>query len=59
MIERRVDPVMSEVFSWDDIPAAHMKMMANQHLPGNMAVLVSSKLPGLRTIEDAVEAGNE
>ncbi|WP_417514487.1 crotonyl-CoA carboxylase/reductase [Minwuia sp.] len=58
VIERRIDPVMSEVFSWDDIPKAHMKMMANQHLPGNMAVLVSSKLPGLRTIEDAIEAGN-
>ena len=58
VIERRIDPVMSEVFSWDDIPRAHMKMYANQHLPGNMAVLVSSKIPGLRTIEDAIEAGN-
>ncbi|MDF1737181.1 MAG: crotonyl-CoA carboxylase/reductase [Minwuia sp.] len=58
VIERRVDPCMSEVFSWDDIPRAHMKMQANEHKPGNMAVLVSSKLPGLRTIEDAIEAGN-
>jgi crotonyl-CoA carboxylase/reductase len=58
VIERRVDPCMSEVFSWDDIPRAHMKMLANEHKPGNMAVLVSSKLPGLRTIEDAIEAGN-
>jgi len=58
VIERRVDPCMSEVFSWGDIPRAHMKMLANEHKPGNMAVLVSSKLPGLRTIEDAIEAGN-
>ncbi|WP_416898024.1 MAG: crotonyl-CoA carboxylase/reductase [Minwuia sp.] len=58
VIERRIDPCMSEVFSWDDIPKGHMKMMANKHLPGNMAVLVSAKLPGLRTIEDAIEAGN-
>lgn len=58
VIERRVDPCMSEVFSWDDIPRAHMKMQANEHKPGNMAVLVSSRLPGLRTIEDAIEAGN-
>ncbi len=58
VIERRVDPCMSEVFSWEDIPRAHMKMQANEHKPGNMAVLVSSKLPGLRTIEDAIEAGN-
>ena len=55
MIERRIDPSMSEVFSWDDIPRAHMQMMRNQHKPGNMAVLVQAKRPGLRTLEDAVE----
>jgi len=58
VIERRIDPTMSEVFGWSDIPRAHMKMLANEHKPGNMAVLVSAKLPGLRTIEDAIEAGN-
>jgi len=58
VIERRIDPCMSEVFSWDDIPRAHTKMLNNKHKPGNMAVLVSAKLPGLRTIEDAIEAGN-
>jgi crotonyl-CoA carboxylase/reductase len=55
MIERRIDPCMSEVFSWHDIPRAHTKMMNNQHKPGNMAVLVQAKRPGLRTLEDAVE----
>ena len=58
VVERRIDPCMSEVFSWDDIPRAHTKMLNNQHKPGNMAVLVSAKYPGLRTIEDAIEAGN-
>ena len=58
VIERRLDPCMSEVFSWGDIPRAHTKMWKNQHKPGNMAVLVSAKLPGLRTVEDAIEAGN-
>ncbi|MCF8466993.1 MAG: crotonyl-CoA carboxylase/reductase [Sneathiella sp.] len=58
VVERRIDPCMSEVFSWDDIPRAHTKMMNNEHKPGNMAVLVSAKYPGLRTIEDAIEAGN-
>ncbi len=53
MIDRRIDPCMSEVFAWDDIPHAHVKMMRNQHKPGNMAVLISAKRPGLRTIEDA------
>jgi len=55
VIERRIDPCMSEVFSWDDIPNAHMKMLANQHKPGNMAVLVQAKKPGRRTLEDCFE----
>ncbi len=58
VIERRIDPCMSEVFSWDDIPRAHTKMWKNQHKPGNMAVLVSAKIPGLHTFEDCVEEGN-
>lgn len=56
VVERRIDPCMSEVFSWDDIPRAHTKMMNNQHKPGNMAVLVQAKRPGMRTIEEAREA---
>jgi len=55
VIERRIDPVMSEVFSWDEIPAAHTKMQKNQHKPGNMAVLVQAHVPGRRTLEDCVE----
>ncbi len=56
VIERRIDPCMSEVFSWADIPRAHTKMWKNQHKPGNMAVLVNAKRPGLHTLEDAIEA---
>jgi len=56
MVERRLDPAMSEVFSWDDIPAAHMKMRRNEHKPGNMAVLVQAPRTGLRTFEDALDA---
>ena len=56
VIERRLDPCMSEVFVWKDIPRAHTRMWNNQHKPGNMAVLVSAKEPGLRTFEDAIEA---
>jgi len=50
---------MSEVLSWDDIPRAHTTMWKNQHKPGNMAVLVSARYPGLRTVEDCIEAGRE
>jgi crotonyl-CoA carboxylase/reductase len=56
VVERRIDPCMSEVFAWKDIPKAHTKMWRNEHRPGNMAVLVSSPHPGIRTFEDAIEA---
>ncbi|MFP5468204.1 MAG: crotonyl-CoA carboxylase/reductase, partial [Alphaproteobacteria bacterium] len=59
VIDRRIDPCMSEVFSFQDIPRAHTKMWQNKHAPGNMAVMVSAKRPGLRTVEDAIEAGLE
>ncbi|WP_404383431.1 crotonyl-CoA carboxylase/reductase [Caenispirillum salinarum] len=55
VIERRIDPCMSEVFSWEDIAKAHTKMMQNKHKPGNMAVMVQAKVPGRRTIEDVLE----
>src|SRR6201996_298269 len=56
VVERRIDPCMSEVFSWGDIPRAHTKMMKNEHLPGNMAVLVNAQRTGLRTYEDVLDA---
>ena len=59
MLERRLDPCMSEVFPWDEIPQAHMKMRRNEHKPGNMAVLVSVPRTGLRTFEDALEASRK
>ncbi len=59
MIDRRIDPCMSEVYSWDDIPKAHMRMLNNEHSPGNMAVLVNAPTTGLRTFEDVIEACEE
>ena len=56
VIDRRIDPCMSEVFPWEDIPKAHTRMMNNEHLPGNMAVLVNAPVTGLRTFEDVLEA---
>jgi crotonyl-CoA carboxylase/reductase len=55
MLERRLDPCMSEVFPWAEIPEAHMKMRRNEHKPGNMAVLVQSPQTGIRTFEDALD----
>ncbi len=59
VIDRRIEPCMSEVFSWSDIPLAHTKMMNNEHKPGNMAVLVSARYPGLYTYEDCAAAASE
>jgi len=50
VIDRRVDPCMSEVFPFEEIPVAHTKMWKNQHAPGNMAVLVSAPRRGLRSL---------
>jgi crotonyl-CoA carboxylase/reductase len=33
-----------------------MKMLRNEHKPGNMAVLVQAPRAGLRTFEDTLEA---
>ena len=54
MVERRLDPCMSEVFGWSDIPLAHSMMLRNEHKLGNMAVLVQSPRTELRTFEDAL-----
>ena len=56
MIERRLDPCMSEVFEWDALPDAHMKMLKNQHKPGNMSLLDQAPKTGLRSLEDARDA---
>ncbi|PKP67553.1 MAG: crotonyl-CoA carboxylase/reductase [Alphaproteobacteria bacterium HGW-Alphaproteobacteria-8] len=57
MLERRLDPCLSEVFPWDQVPKPHMLMLRNQHKPGNMSVLVNAPTTGLRTFEDTLEAG--
>jgi len=59
VVERHIDPCMSEVFPWEQIPKAHMRMWKNEHRPGNMSVLVSAPVTGLRTFEDVLEASQE
>jgi crotonyl-CoA carboxylase/reductase len=49
VLDGKIAPCMSEVFHWNEIPEAHMKMWRNEHLPGNMAVLVMSPEKGLTT----------
>ena len=56
MIEGRLNPCMSEVFEWAQIPDAHIKMRKNEHKPGNMSVLVNAPKTGLSTVEDTLVA---
>ena len=59
MLERRLDPCMSEVFPWPDVPAAHVKMRRNEHKPGNMAVLVNAQRTGLVSFDDVLEVSGQ
>lgn len=56
VLARRIDPCMSEVFEWADIPEAHMRMYRNEHKPGNMAALVCAPRAGLRTMSETTFA---
>ena len=53
VIDKRIEPCLSEVFPWAEIPQAHVKMLDNKHKPGNMAVLVGARRAGMRTFEEA------
>ncbi|MGH6874470.1 MAG: crotonyl-CoA carboxylase/reductase [Aestuariivirgaceae bacterium] len=55
---QRIDPCMSEVYAWREIPRAHVKMWKNEHRPGNMAVLVGAPRAGLKTFDDVIEAAS-
>ena len=55
VVGRKVDPCMSEVFAWTDIPRAHDKMMKNQHRPATWPCSSRPRRPGMRTLEDAIE----
>jgi crotonyl-CoA carboxylase/reductase len=46
----RVDPCLSETYTFEQIPHVHQLMYENRHPPGNMACLVNSPRPGLRDV---------
>ena len=48
--EGKIDTCLSEVFDWNTLPDAHDKMLSNQHLPGNMAVLINAQKRGMKTL---------
>jgi hypothetical protein len=54
VIERRIDPCMSEVFAWRDIPKAHMRMWNNEHRPGKHGA--RSGFEGLLTMKRSAKS---
>jgi crotonyl-CoA carboxylase/reductase len=39
----KVDPCLSKVYDFDDIPGCHQLMLENKHPFGNMAVRVNAR----------------
>ena len=59
VVERRIDPCMSEVFPWEQIPKAHMRMWKNEHSPATWPCSSARPSTGLRTFEDVLEASKQ
>jgi len=47
VIAGKVDPCLSEVYTFDQIPYAHQLMYENRHPAGNMAILVGAPTTGM------------
>ena len=52
----KLDPCLSQAFTYDEIPDVHQLMYENKHPHGNMAVLVGAPEFGLGASSDAPEA---
>ena len=50
VIDGKIDPCVSRVFSFEEIPAAHQLMYENRHPEGNMVALVGAPREGLRDL---------
>jgi crotonyl-CoA carboxylase/reductase len=46
VIEKRIDPCLSRMFSFDEVGECHQLMHENRHPDGNMAILVGATKPG-------------
>jgi crotonyl-CoA carboxylase/reductase len=51
VIAGKVDPCLSNVYTFDQIGESHQAMYENRHAPGNMAILVNARRPGMRGLE--------
>jgi len=51
VIQDKIKPVMTQLFTWDEIPKAHQLMYENK-LHGTVACLVGAPRPGLKNLEE-------
>ena len=51
MIQGKVKPVMTRLFTWEEIPEAHQLMYENK-LHGTVSCLVGAPRPGLKNLEE-------
>ncbi len=47
VIAGKVDPCLSRIFTWNELPLAHQLMYENQHPYGNMGILIGAPATGL------------
>ena len=59
VVDRRVDPCMSEVFPWAKIPLPTPKCGKTSMRPATWPFWSTRPQTGLRTLEDVIEAGKE
>ena len=52
VIAGKVDPCLSQTFSWDELPLSHQLMYENRHPHGNMSILVGAISTGLLNTAD-------
>ncbi len=51
VIQNKIKPVMTRLFTWDEIPEAHQLMYENK-LHGTVSCLVAAPRPGLKNLEE-------
>jgi crotonyl-CoA carboxylase/reductase len=50
VLEGKIDPYLSRVFTFDGMGECHQLMNENRHPDGNMAILVGAPREGLTTL---------
>jgi len=52
----KIDPCLSQTFTFEETGRCHQLMYENKHPNGNMAILVNAKRRGLKNLEETIKA---